>query len=175
MGLSLRDQLLKAGAVSKKQHQQVCTRKKKNRKSGQEDESSASKAIAQKAREEQVARDRELNRQQEALRTRRAIQAQIRQLARDHQIAREEGETPYRFNDRGTIKKWYISDKQLDRIANGQLAVIGLDDEYYLVPHQIAEKIAERDGAAVLVLNTRKDGDEEDPYADYQIPDDLMW
>ena len=175
MSLSLRDQLLKAGAVSKKQHQQARTQKKKDRKSGKEDDSAASKAAAQKAREEQAARDRELNRQREEERTRKAIKAQIRQLAIDHQVAKEAGETPYRFNARGTIKKWYISDKQLDRIANGQLAVIGLDDEYYLVPYQIAEKIAERDEAAILVLNTRKDVDEDDPYADYQIPDDLMW
>lgn len=175
MSLSLRDQLLKAGAVSKKKHQEVRAQKKKNRKSGQTDAPNESKVLANKAREEQAARDRELNRQCEEERAKKAIKAQVRQLANDHQVVKEPGETPYRFNDRGTIKKWYITNNQLDCIASGQLAIVGLGDQHYLVPYQIAEKIAERDAEAILVLNTRTEIDEEDPYADYQIPDDLMW
>lgn len=175
MSLSLRDQLLKAGAVSKKKHQDVRAQKKKSRKSGQTDAFDESKSAARKTREKQALRDRELNQQQEDERTKKALKAQIRQLANDHQVEKESGETPYRFNDRGTIKKWYITDQQLDRIASGQLGVVGLDDQHYLVPYQIAEKIAGRDESVILVLNTRKEIDEDDPYADYQVPDDLMW
>lgn len=41
-------------------------------------------------------------------------------------------------------------------------------------------KIASRDASLVLVLNTKQEATateaaEEDPYANYQIPDDLMW
>jgi uncharacterized protein YaiL (DUF2058 family) len=42
----------------------------------------------------------------------------------------------------------------------------------------VAEKIRQRDVAAVVLLNTRAAeaaADPDDPYAAYQIPDDLMW
>jgi uncharacterized protein YaiL (DUF2058 family) len=44
------------------------------------------------------------------------------------------------------------------------------------VPAVVADKIKQRDESVVLsqqAVNT--DIDEDDPYADYQIPDDLMW
>ena len=51
-----------------------------------------------------------------------------------------------------------------------------LDSGYALVPKPVAEKIAERDSACVVLLNRPPEQpDEADPYADYPIPDDLMW
>jgi uncharacterized protein YaiL (DUF2058 family) len=45
-----------------------------------------------------------------------------------------------------------------------------------LVPRVIADKIAERDpGLVVRVNKTKTEIDDDDPYAAYQIPDDLMW
>ena len=43
------------------------------------------------------------------------------------------------------------------------------------MPTTVAEKIRQRDEAAVVLLNDRNVQDEDDPYADYPIPDDLMW
>jgi tetraacyldisaccharide-1-P 4'-kinase len=45
---------------------------------------------------------------------------------------------------------------------------------------EVAERIAERDPTVVLVLNRpdaapAKTPAEDDPYADYPVPDDLMW
>ena len=54
-------------------------------------------------------------------------------------------------------------------------------EAYELVPAPVAAKIAMRDAALVVVLNQAQaktndqTADEEDPYANYQIPDDLMW
>lgn len=37
-------------------------------------------------------------------------------------------------------------------------------------------KIQERDPSRILLLNTHvEEADEDDPYAAYKIPDDLMW
>ncbi|WP_210450506.1 DUF2058 family protein, partial [Pantoea ananatis] len=41
----------------------------------------------------------------------------------------------------------------------------------------VADKIAQRD-AESIVLNSalsQEEQDEDDPYADFKIPDDLMW
>ncbi len=46
------------------------------------------------------------------------------------------------------------------------------------MPAGVAEKIRQRDESVILLLNTRSAAEqveEDDPYADFQIPDDLMW
>jgi uncharacterized protein YaiL (DUF2058 family) len=52
-----------------------------------------------------------------------------------------------------------------------------LGGEYELLPAAAAEKIMQRDASVIVLLNRdeRATVDEDDPYADYQIPDDLMW
>lgn len=52
-----------------------------------------------------------------------------------------------------------------------------LDQKYELVPLKVAEKIRELDASVVIALHVpeKKPVAEDDPYADYQIPDDLMW
>jgi len=57
------------------------------------------------------------------------------------------------------------------------LAVVCLEGAYDLVPEGIARKIQERDESVVVVLHERKkeENDEDDPYAGFEIPDDLMW
>ena len=52
-----------------------------------------------------------------------------------------------------------------------------MGDGYELLPAVAAEKIMQRDDAVIVLLNSndKPEVDEDDPYADYQIPDDLMW
>ena len=59
----------------------------------------------------------------------------------------------------------------------GILAVVKLGEGYELVPRVVADKIAQRAENAVIVANTKaaQQADEDDPYKDYVIPDDLMW
>ena len=48
---------------------------------------------------------------------------------------------------------------------------------FELVPVEVARKIAERDPETVIDLPDQDDSAsaEDDPYADYKIPDDLTW
>ncbi len=40
----------------------------------------------------------------------------------------------------------------------------------------IGEKIAQRDASIVVQIKKKvQEVEEDDPYADYKIPDDLMW
>ena len=44
------------------------------------------------------------------------------------------------------------------------------------MPRVIADKIAERDASLVVRVNKpTTEVAEDDPYADFQVPDDLMW
>jgi uncharacterized protein YaiL (DUF2058 family) len=64
-----------------------------------------------------------------------------------------------------------------EKLTQGQLAIVKLGREYEVVPADVAEKIRVRNEASVIVLNEPNVNvvNQEDPYADYQVPDDLTW
>ena len=82
----------------------------------------------------------------------------------------------YNFTDGSKIKRLYLTELLINQLSNGMLAIVKQDEGYALVPGKVAERIAQRDPGMVLVRHTpTQKTDEEDPYADFQIPDDLMW
>lgn len=177
---NLQDQLLKAGLVDAKKAKQANKDKRKqekvNRKSKQP-KVDETKANAQKAMAEKAERDRQLNAERDAVAQQKAIAAQIKQLITINAKPKGEGELAYKFTDGSKIKSIYVSNKIQDQLTRGQLAIAKLGEAYELVPAVIAEKIAVRDESFIVSKNDRSQEtlDEDDPYADYQIPDDLMW
>ena len=107
--------------------------------------------------------------------------AQIRQIIELNSVkkAKNNNVIGYNFTDNNKIKTLYVSSKNHDLVSRGILAIAKLEHEYHLIPKQAAEKITERDQSAIILLNdavtNENDVEEDDPYADYQIPDDLMW
>ena len=177
---SLQDQLLNAGLVDKKKAQ--ASKKAKNKQKyqqtkGKQQETDEARLLAEKAREEQAERSRELNRQQQEAAEQKAIQAQIRQLITMNRIDRSQGETAYQFADGSKIQSIYVTDKLQQQLADGIIAIVRLDEGYELIPRHVIDKITQRDESCLVVLNEGNDSqtDEDDPYADFQVPDDLMW
>ena len=65
-----------------------------------------------------------------------------------------------------------------NKLANGALAIVQHQGGYEVIPREAALKIQERDPRRIVQLNILtevKTPEEDDPYAAYQIPDDLMW
>lgn len=187
--MSLKDQLLKAGLIDqskaqkadqeqrKQAHQKTAKAQKQAKKSGEVTVDEA-KLLAEQSRQAQAERSRELNRQQREQAERKAVQAQIRQLVDMNRIDRKQGDIAYQFADGNKVKKIYLTPKLQDQLAYGVIALVKSGDSYELVPQQVAEKIAQRDAALILVRNSgsaQQQAAADDPYADYQIPDDLMW
>ena len=78
--------------------------------------------------------------------------------------------------DAGKIRRLYVNDKQHGQLVKGQLAIVKLGERYELVTRETAEKIRQRDPAFVVLLNDQPPPeDPDDPYADYKVPDDLIW
>ncbi|WP_020396461.1 DUF2058 domain-containing protein [Thiolinea disciformis] len=186
--MSLKDQLLKAGLIDKdkaakaeqelrkKEHQKTAKAQKTAQRTGEVLVDEA-KVLADKARQAQAERSRELNRVQREQAEQHAIQAQIRQLIDMNKINRAKGEISYQFADANKIKNIYVTDTLQDQLAHGMIALVRFGETYELVPKAVAEKIAQRDPSCVLVQNISSSPTtpEDDPYADYKIPDDLMW
>ena len=180
MAKSLQEQLMGAGLVDKKKAKSIKQQKRKSNKQLGRDGVAAEK-LEQQARIEQerlakAERDRTLNEERQAALKEKEIQAQIKQLILSNLI-KADGELGYQFVDGTKIHKIYVDQVTQGALSNGRLAIVRLDDNYKVVPSGVAEKISERDDSFVVSVNERSasEVDEDDPYKDYQIPDDLMW
>ncbi|MBU2884655.1 DUF2058 domain-containing protein [Gilvimarinus agarilyticus] len=176
---SLQDQLLKAGLIDNKKAKQTKKEKAKQARvqhRSKEPSIDETKAAAQLARQEKAERDRQLNAERNAAAQEKAIQAQIKQLI-SLNLQPKKGDTAYNFTDGSAVKSLYASAQQVEQLSRGLLAIVRLEENYELVPAVIAEKIALRDETVVISQASKAADapDEDDPYADYVIPDDLMW
>lgn len=183
----LKDQLLKAGLVNEKQVKKAQQEKRKEtqQKTAPQKtaEAQAEQARRQQAQAEKAERDRQLNLQRKEEADRKALAAQVRQLIETHRLPKAEwenphSETPYNFQDGGVVKRLFVTEAMRGKLIKGVCAIAKLDRQYELVPAETADKIRQRDATALIVYNTPAPATaspQDDPYAAYQIPDDLMW
>jgi uncharacterized protein YaiL (DUF2058 family) len=178
MGSSLQEQLLQAGLVTKAKAND--TRKQKARKAKRAKKPAAGAQPTSPAKPvdpEKAARDRELDRKRQEARQQRALAAQITDLVRHHRHPRntEDADQPFHFESKGKVKRIYVNADTRERIAAGKLVIVNCNGVFELVPPDIAEKVRARNPSLVVDLPGEKTPSEDDPYADYTVPDDLMW
>ena len=176
---SLQDQLLKAGLVSKDKATKAKSAKRKQAKINKKHKIETvdeSKAAAEKAMAEQAAKARVLNQDKNAKAEEIAIIAQIKQLIEVNRQNTGKPQVTFNFSDNNKIKKLDVSNEIHKHLSNGLLAIARYNNEYSLVPKAVAEKIKQRSEDFIVPINIQEEEvAEDDPYADYQIPDDLMW
>lgn len=181
MAKSLAEQLLGAGLVDKKKVKQAKQEKRKQTKQvlkghAEADTSSQERLAQQRAKKAE--RDRQLNEQRVAEERAKAIRAQVRQmLQQSKQVVAGEVRFSYTDPRNRKIKQMYVTAEIQDQLARGKLAICADDETYVVVPRNVADKIAERVPEAVIFIAEPKANqvDEDDPYKDFPIPDDLMW
>ncbi|EMY0611670.1 DUF2058 family protein, partial [Yersinia enterocolitica] len=109
--------------------------------------------------------------------------AQVKQLIEMNKINLAKGDIGFNFTDNNLIKKIVVDKMTQAQLISGRLAIARVvadnngESEYAIIPASVADKIAQRD-ANSIVLNSalsQEEQDEEDPYADFKVPDDLMW
>lgn len=182
---SLQDQLLKAGLVDTKKAKQVSKDKRKETNVARRSKNAPvneTKEAVLKAQQEKQQKDKELNLSRQAEADKKAIAAQVIQLIQHYKIKRIPGDIDYNFKDDNKVKTLRVDKTTSDEIIRGRLCIAKLASAYELIPKPIADKIRERDMQAVVVYN-EKSADQEktitdeddDFYAQFEIPDDLMW
>jgi uncharacterized protein YaiL (DUF2058 family) len=166
MGNPLQEQLLKAGLVNKKQaskvkqEQYVQSKKKKKGKSVRKNDR---KPISQAevARAAEVARNKQISRKQAEERQQHEHQSQIKQLVIQNRLKRvEKNGQAYHFALGKKIHRIFIAEEMIDRLCEGQLGIVQLDNSFEVVPAKVARQVAERDKGAVISL--REPSEEED-------------
>ncbi len=184
MAGSLQDQLLNAGMANKKQANKINAQKRQkarqNRNKNDAQEVDEIAISAAKAIEDERKKSQELNKQRKEEAEQKAIAAQVIQIIKMNSIDMLAGENAlsYNFTDNAKIKTIDVSKKNQDLISRGRLAIAKIDDDYYLIPAEAAEKIKQRDDQAIVLFNesnSDESKDDDDPYADYKVPDNLMW
>ena len=176
--LTLQEQMLKAGLVTSKKMAKVQRTAKKSRVQARE-----AREAVEENKKAQIERDKQLSEQQKQAALSKEYKAQIKQLIEMNKITISNGDIGYNFTDNNLIKMFSVDKTTQAQLIKGRLAIARLtaesdrDSEYAIIPGVVADKIAQRD-ASYIVLNcelSQEAKDEDDPYADFVVPDDLMW
>lgn len=176
--LTLQEQLLKAGLVNSKKMAKVQRTAKKSRVQARE-----ASAAVEENKKAQLERDKQLSEQQKQAALSKEYKAQVKQLIEMNRIVVAKGDIGFNFTDNNLIKRIDVDKLTQTQLINGRLAIARLanektgEHEYAIIPASVADKIAQRD-ADSIVLNSalsQEEQDEDDPYADFKVPDDLMW
>ena len=176
--LTLQEQMLKAGLVTSKKMAKVQRTAKKSRVQARE-----AREAVEENKKAQLERDKQLSEQQKQAALSKEYKAQVKQLIEMNRIVIAKGNIDFNFTDNNLIKKVVVDKATQTQLINGRLGIARLvtnsngDSEYAIIPAVVADKIAQRD-ESYIVLNSalsEEVQDEDDPYADFKIPDDLMW
>jgi uncharacterized protein YaiL (DUF2058 family) len=177
--VSLQEQFLKAGLIDKTKaklaNQDKSKQKKVERRSGTQTVDEARLAALETQRKN-AERARELNAQRDAAANQKAIVAQIAQMVLKNRQSKGNGDIAYNYTHDNKIERIYVSAAVQAHLVAGRLVIVCQGGSVELVPRVIADKIAERDPALLVrVKQASAVVEEDDPYAAFQIPDDLMW
>ena len=176
--LTLQEQMLKAGLVTSKKMAKVQRTAKTSRGKARE-----AREAVEENKKAQLERDKQLSEQQKQATLAKEFKAQVKQLIEMNRITVAKGDIGFNFTDNNLIKKIYVDKLTQTQLINGRLAIARLstdnsaESEYAIIPASVADKIAQRDATSIVLHSalSQEEQDEDDPYADFKVPDDLMW
>ena len=186
---ALQAQLLKAGLVKKSQVSQVANQQAKARIDKHDPkaaaiaaEAEAARIEAEKARLEKVERDRQIAAERNAQRRAADLRAQARQIIADKKVVAR-GEAEYRFSDGEVIRTILLTEAARKQVIDAALVIARDGEGYALLPRPAAVQVRERAPELIALDNASRDyvepstGNAEDDayYAQFQVPDDLVW
>lgn len=178
---SLQEQLLKAGLTTEHKAKMAKTEKRKaqkqkKKKGATSNSSDLQKHIAQtKAQQQQKAQ--QLNEQRQAELKEREQVARVKQILEHHNQDEIRGELTFNFTYNKKVKDLAVNAHTKQALANGRLAICVLEGNFYVLQDEPARKIAEVDEKYIVFHVQKEDenNNEDDPYADFEVPDDLVW
>ena len=182
MSMSLRDQLLAAGLGTKKQAKEAQAKRPPSRHQPappiSPEKQAANKALAAKN-----ARDQELNRRQQEKAAAKARRAEVKQLIEKHRLPNMESEEFFNFADGNRLARLPVTPAVREQLINGSVLIVRYEGHYAVVPQETAARIRERDEYVVVTLTPEPSSkteaapaeDQDDPYKNFVVPDDLIW
>lgn len=191
MAGSLFDQLKKSGLVDDKKAKKIQQEKRQAAKQSKANKSKKGQnqapineaaELAAKAAAEKAKRDKKLNQQRQQEQAEKAKKAELKQIIETHQLKNYAGDVAYNFSDNGVVKTLYVNEQTQQSLAKEKLIIVrfatGKASDYALIPAEQTDKIEQRDSSVIVKnesLATKLSQEDEDYYAKFEIPDDLVW
>ncbi|MDK2598699.1 DUF2058 domain-containing protein [Pseudoalteromonas obscura] len=178
---SLQDQLLKAGLTTEHKMKVAKTekrkqQKKKKKKGATSDQTDLQKHIEQTKLAQQQKAEAQNKAKQDDLKEREQV-ARVKQILEHHNQAEIKGDRTFNFTYENKVKELDVNEQTQQALSKGRLAICVLEGQFYVLEDEPAKKIAEVDEKYIVFHvednNDKQDGD--DPYAGYEVPDDLTW
>ena len=178
----LQQQLLKAGLVKKSKAAEVAREQHLAHHAKSAQTQTDAQREAERARAGKAEHDRALEAQRKAQARSRELHAQARQIIADKHVA-QAGEQDYRFDAGGAIRSVRVDDALRKQLASGALVIAQSGERYALLPRAAASKVRERAPERIVLDHGQTTNDaaasttsEDDAYyAQFTVPDDLMW
>lgn len=179
----LQEQLLKAGLAKKSKLDQVARDQAKQRHAKAAPVAGTGAAEVERVRLEKVERDRALSAERNAQARLHEQRAQVRQIVELHRV-KPEGEIDYRFTHDGAIRSVQVTPAVRAQLANGSLVIVRHEPGYAVIPRAAADKVQARDadrvvldhgGARVAGIDPAPASADDEYYARFKVPDDLVW
>ncbi|MES1928042.1 hypothetical protein SADO_02265 [Salinisphaera dokdonensis CL-ES53] len=184
MAKSLQEQLLQSGIAKPKQAKKARREKTRQAQAARRDPKTTGEqdALAREIAAKDAGKrdyDRRLNEQRKAQREAQEKQQKAAQIVEQNQIKPEgdgDNAVAYNYTDKGKIKRLMVSDAQRRNLAAGRMAIVRHRGKAALVTSAIAERLQPLIPNRVWLAAPEDDTpDPDDPYAAFQVPDDLMW
>lgn len=179
---SLQDQLMNSGLVNKQKAKQAQTEKrrqaKQKKKKGAVVVSDVQMAVQEKT-DAQKQKDLAKNQKTQAELAERAAHGKLIQMIAQHCEKDYQGELDYHFTYDNKVKRISVNQTIQQGLIKGLFAICVLNEEFYLINKEAAEKLREIDESVLVALHDQSkvapESDQDDPYAEFAVPDDLMW
>ncbi|PKH01484.1 DUF2058 domain-containing protein [Psychromonas sp. MB-3u-54] len=178
---SLQEQLMKSGLINKQKAQQVQTdkrRKAKQKKKKGSVEVSDMQISLNDQKQQNKQQDLDKNKATQAELALRAAHGKLIQMIAQHCEKNYQGEIDYHFTYSNKVKRIAVDSKTQKGLIRGELAICVLNEAFYLINKEAAAILAEIDPSVLVALHDKQEplaAPEDDPYADFAIPDDLIW
>lgn len=179
---SLQEQLMNSGLINKQKAKQAQTEKrrkaKQKKKKGTVVISDVQIAVQEKA-ELQRQKDLANNQQTQEELAIRAAHGKLIQMIAQHCEKDYQGELDYHFTFDGKVKRIAVTPQIQQGLIKGVFAICVLNEAFYLINKEAAVKLREIDESVLVALHDQSENTQtdnaDDPYAEFAIPDDLMW
>ena len=198
---SLQDQLLKSGIATEDQLKKAKSRptsgkhgsghsSKKGPQTGKKNKSNANsykdsaqnKTVASKSIQDDKTNNSETGSSAPAS-LGKALRTEIKQLLKTNKLNDKTGEIPYNYVIAGQVKRFYINEKQQTELKAGKMVIVNWNTISYLISTEAEQELRKLHPTIEVAsvasteesAKSSEEKDANDPYADYEIPDDLSW
>lgn len=173
MSDSLREQMLKAGFKE--------TNSNKKKTPGRSKQKNSKTAHAKQSGLNRTSTPSSLERaniaKREAVAERKRIKAEIKAIIEAEKLEKTSGELVHSYLVGKRIKQLYVSEAIHKQLVAGELVITRLNGSTYLVPAETGVRVQALNPDWVVIGPAAEHGtdNDDDEYADYQVPDDLKW